>query len=208
MSTRTVAPAARLYQARSNQVRKALAQMAVRQFNAMPDWSDPDALAVPMAQLSTAAQVTQAELLTSMVSIMNGERVDLPVAEVTGNLVRDGDLVGSWRIPIFNLYSNMADGLLNQDGLISAAHDDVQVQATTDLALSQRMAMTQLGQNTDQIVGYWRVPEGGSSCDFCNLIADQMYHIEDLMPVHPNCSCSVEPAFASEGDSGSADEGD
>jgi len=120
--------------------------------------------------------------------------------------VRGGDLVGSWRIPIYSLWGAMNDGL-SQDELVAQGRDDVVTQATTDLAYSQRDAMSNIGQNNEGIIGYWRVPTGGSSCDFCNLIADQLYHVEDLMPVHPACSCTVEPAFASDTADGGEGEG-
>lgn len=186
-------------------MRTQLKGIAVRTFESMSSWDHPDELAVPMARISTRAQVMQAGMLQSMVGLMNGDadRPDLDVTAVTGDAIRDGDIAAAWRIPIYALWSSMASGDVSQPDLEEQGRNDVTDQAVTDLALSQRETMRQIGQNTDGVVGYWRVPDGGSSCEFCVLISDQMYHSEDLMPVHPGCECSVEPAFASdEGDQG------
>lgn len=85
---------------------------------------------------------------------------------------------------------------MEQDEIVAQAEDDVATQITTDLAYTQREAMNQLATQA-VIVGYWRVPSG-SPCDFCELVADQLYHRDDLMPVHPGCECGVEPAFSDE----------
>jgi hypothetical protein len=195
-----VSPFARLYQQRSDQVRSQLSRITVGLFNAMPNWDNPDALAVPAAAISTRAQTVQAGLLRAMFTTMSGgDRPDLEVASVTGDAVRGGDIVGSWRIPIYALWQSMSDGSMSQVELSAQAQNDVSDQALTDLAYSQRDAAAQLSENTDGVIGYWRVPNGGSACDFCTEIADQLYHTEDLMEVHPGCQCSVEPAFAGEG---------
>jgi hypothetical protein len=73
----------------------------------------------------------------------------------------------------------------------------VATQALTDIAYTQRLAMKDL-VGRDIIQGYRRVPAPGSACEFCTLIADQLYFTADLMEVHPGCSCSVAPADPSE----------
>ena len=83
-----------------------------------------------------------------------------------------------------------------QDELVSQAESDVSTQAVTDLAYTQREAMSDLVES-DQVPGYWRVTSG-SGCEFCELISTQLYHTDDLMEVHPNCECSVDVADESE----------
>lgn len=65
----------------------------------------------------------------------------------------------------------------------------------TDLQLA-RTHTTQyaLGQN-DNVAGYRRVPGGSEVCGLCLVASTQRYHVEDLMPIHPGCSCDVEPIF-------------
>ena len=44
-----------------------------------------------------------------------------------------------------------------------------------------------------KIVGYARVFDGG--CDHCAEASNYLYSTEDLMPMHENCGCGVEPVF-------------
>lgn len=179
-------------------LRDQLTRIARGTFEAMTDWSDADSLAVPMAAYSTQAQVAQAGMLQSMVSIMNRIPIgELDLSQVTGDAIRDGDITESWRVPIYALWGAMGDEDVDQDVLLTMGRDGVETQAITDLSYSQREAMRQIARDNDGIIGYWRVPSGGD-CEFCELISTQLYHEEDLMPVHPGCQCSVEPAFASD----------
>lgn len=62
----------------------------------------------------------------------------------------------------------------------------------TDPMLSARAASSAAMQADPQIVGYRRVPDA-DACKFCLLVATQRYHDDDLMPIHPNCGCTVAP---------------
>jgi hypothetical protein len=51
------------------------------------------------------------------------------------------------------------------------------------------------------VVGYRRIlhPElgsGGPPCGLCVVASDRLYHVEDLMPIHTRCRCSVAAAMA------------
>jgi hypothetical protein len=75
--------------------------------------------------------------------------------------------------------------------------------AATDLQL----AKTQTAQATflatgNHIVGYRRVLEGPHSCGLCVVASTRLYHRSDLMPIHPNCDCSVFPVVSSDRDPG------
>jgi|SRR5215472_5569115 len=179
-------------------LRNGLTRAARASFRNLPNWDNPDQLAVPMSRLSTRAQVTQARLLTSMASVMDGSPVRVDMASVTGDAIRDGDIEAAWRVPMYALWGNLSSGM-DQAELIRQGDNDVQTQAITDLSFSQRETMSRItGDQSNGIIGYWRVPAEGSACDFCVTIADRLYFIEDLMPVHPGCTCSVEPAFRSD----------
>ena len=85
---------------------------------------------------------------------------------------------------------------MSQDEIVQWGSDLVGTQSLTDLSFSQREAMDQVvSDSSNRFIGYYRVPSPGSSCEFCVLISDALYHSEDLMPVHPGCTCSVEPAM-------------
>jgi len=99
---------------------------------------------------------------------------------------------------MYALWQSLGTGELSQDQLIAQGRDDVSTQAVTDLAWSQRAAVASITGHDGRFSGYWRVPSPGSSCEFCNEIADQLYSSADLMPAHPGCACSVEPAVAAD----------
>jgi hypothetical protein len=60
-----------------------------------------------------------------------------------------------------------------------------------DVQLAMRQTLVTVGEQTDQIVGYQRVPDPGA-CAFCTLVAGQRYHTAELMPVHNHCGCGVD----------------
>jgi hypothetical protein len=66
----------------------------------------------------------------------------------------------------------------------------------TDLQLarthSARYALGESGPSVG-VVGYRRVPSSDSACSLCQIAATQRYHIQDLMPIHANCHCGIEP---------------
>lgn len=52
-----------------------------------------------------------------------------------------------------------------------------------------------------RVVGYRRtLSSSPNHCALCLLASTQRYHIENLMPIHPNCGCTVTPIFAGEPD--------
>lgn len=69
--------------------------------------------------------------------------------------------------------------------------------ATTDLQLARTHTSRYLMSNNPRITGYRRVPGGANVCDLCALASENHYSRGDLMPIHPGCSCDVEPDFAS-----------
>ncbi len=64
--------------------------------------------------------------------------------------------------------------------------------AGTDPMLSARAAASEAMKIEPRVVGFRRVPDAGA-CKFCLLASTQRYHDTDLMPMHPNCGCSVAP---------------
>ena len=142
-----------------------------------------------------------------MASTLEGKPVGLDLQACIGDAIRAGDITEAWRVPMYSLWKALGDGEMSQDEIVSWGADLVETQSLTDLSFSQREAMNQIvGNDDNRFVGYYRVPSPGSSCDFCVLISTALYHSEDLMPVHPGCTCSVEPAGPDDaGDEGVGD---
>lgn len=68
----------------------------------------------------------------------------------------------------------------------------------TDLQLARTHATRYAMANNDRIVGFRRVPSGGNVCELCSTASTQRYHRDDLLPIHPGCSCGVEPIYGTE----------
>jgi hypothetical protein len=197
---RVASSLARLYQLRASQLQERLSTFAIENWNALGEWSAGEnaAFAEIMGGTSTQAQTVLVQMLSSMVTRQVGTPAEIDLSAVVGDASRPDDgIVGAWEIPMQSAWKHLADGDLTQDELVSMMQDEVSSQAITDLAQSQRLAMSDLYAR-GIVQGYWRVPNPGSSCDFCNEIADRLYYTEDLMPVHPNCQCTVEVASAEE----------
>lgn len=69
--------------------------------------------------------------------------------------------------------------------------------AATDVQLSFTHTLLAVGNADDQILGFERVPDDGA-CDFCIAASGQLYHSGDLMPLHNDCGCGVEPITAAD----------
>lgn len=70
--------------------------------------------------------------------------------------------------------------------------------AQTDLQLARTHTAQYVCSRDARIAGYRRIPTGGKVCALCAIASTQRYHSEDLMPIHPGCSCDVEPIYGTE----------
>lgn len=65
--------------------------------------------------------------------------------------------------------------------------------AATDMQLSTRQASRDWMTNTPGVAGYRRVLGPGKNCGLCVTASTQRYRREELMPIHSNCRCDVDP---------------
>jgi hypothetical protein len=68
---------------------------------------------------------------------------------------------------------------------------------STDIQLARTHASRSVLARKQRVVGYRRVLSGSPSCDLCAEASTQRYSKEDLLPIHPGCSCDVEPIYGS-----------
>lgn len=66
---------------------------------------------------------------------------------------------------------------------------------SSDMQLAKTHTSKNLFERNDKVVGYRRVLSGGDSCALCMIASTQRYHAGELMPIHPGCSCDVEPIY-------------
>lgn len=65
----------------------------------------------------------------------------------------------------------------------------------TNLQLASTHSARAVLSGKGGVVGYRRVLSGGDSCPLCQIASTQRYHKEDLMPIHPGCTCGVSPIY-------------
>lgn len=72
------------------------------------------------------------------------------------------------------------------------AIDRAVISAQTDLQLARTHTVTGTLPQAGSVVGYQRVTDS-DPCELCATAATNLYHTDDLMPIHNRCSCGVEP---------------
>jgi hypothetical protein len=119
-------------------------------------------------------------------------RVDLTT--FTGPGARNGTPPADvYRRPFVTVWAALANGT-PWSRAVDAGGARARSAATTDVQLAFRESAREVMGRDDRIVGYERVPSG-DACDLCDLASTQRYHTGDLMPIHNNCGCDVEPIF-------------
>jgi len=122
----------------------------------------------------------------------------IPFDKVTGQALRGVDPATVYARPFSTVRSELAKGRSVGEAL-DAGGRRLDTIATSDLQLSKtftsREVLTEASQDPRvDVVGFRRVLSGsGNHCALCILASTQRYHSFDLMPMHPNCGCSVAP---------------
>lgn len=121
----------------------------------------------------------------------------IPAELVTTDAMRGVPAVQVYRRPAVTVYTALSKGVPFDQAMRSGLSRALEI-SSTDLQLARTHTMRYLGSKNDRIVGYRRVPGGGDVCELCLEASTQRYHVEDLMPIHGNCSCGVDPIFGTE----------
>lgn len=192
------------YTTQRNATRSHVQAVLKQQWTGLGSWRDPDIdrfveQAVPLVEAGqlhtanlTAAYLT---LLTNDVLGTHDRPQGIPQAFLDG--IRPGvSTADVYRRPADTLYSALAAGRPFPDAL-DAATARLMSTAAMDMQLASTHAARDVLNSNEQVVGYMRVTNG-TCCELCDLASDQTYHTGDLMPIHNNCSCDVEPVFRDE----------
>lgn len=121
----------------------------------------------------------------------------VPANLVTTDAMRGVPAVQVYRRPAVTVYTALSKGVPFDTAMQSGLARALEI-SSTDLQLARTHTMQYIGSKNDRIVGYRRVPGGGNVCELCDEASTQRYHVEDLMPIHPGCSCGVEPIFGTD----------
>lgn len=173
---------------------RASAEAAVTQaWRALPSYDEQNvpaflARAVPAVQV---AQRSSIALTAAFLARQAGGPV--PPADVAAILAstRSGTPLGEvYRRPFVTVWTALGRGTMWDDA-VAAGLARATAAASFDVQAAMRSTLVDIGERTDRIVGYQRVPDAGA-CAFCQLVAGQRYTTADLMPVHNRCGCGVD----------------
>jgi hypothetical protein len=150
---------------------------------------------VMIATQQTTATITAA-YLAHQVDALSGQTLTpatVPPGMVTGAALRGGvDPATVLRRPYEQLWYALSQGK-TLDQAVAIGKQRALDNALTDIQLAKtKTAQFVLGQDP-RVTGYRRVLTGTHSCALCVLASTVRYHKADLMPIHPNCDCAVEP---------------
>jgi hypothetical protein len=202
------------YSTAARTVRDRVVGFVDRTWRALPAYRDPDidhfvTRAVPIV---TGAQRTLAAMTAAYLAALEAETLNVdvaprgvPAAVLAPAKIRGVAPATVYRRPAITVYRALAAGKTLSEAVdLGAARASTLV--STDLQLARTHATRYLLERNDNVAKYRRVPGGDNVCDLCELAAEQDYSTDDLMPIHPNCSCDVEPIFdGAGGDPGIAD---
>ncbi len=156
--------------------------------SAVVEWLDKT---VPFMNgaFSAMAALTDA-YLTALLVDMLGVPVSAGVPAVT--YPRPTPPAEVYQRPFSTMRFALSQGRPFPDALQAGRARAVEI-ATTDLQLAKQKVSKQKLVGQPRVVGYRRVLTGSKSCAMCALAARQRYRKEDLMPMHPGCSCGTAP---------------
>jgi hypothetical protein len=122
--------------------------------------------------------------------------IDIDAEGVASSLRNNLSLEDEFLRPIIEARTAILNGKTLTEAL-TAGRNRASDLMETDVLLAQRDAMSEIADKEPRIVGYSRVITG-RSCGFCATASTQRYTIEDLMPIHDHCDCSVAPIIGTE----------
>ncbi len=174
-----------------NRVRLSIGAQALARWRQVGNVDDAAALAFVqvVVPIIGSAQATAVAATRAYLGAAIGEQVDVDVDRALAT--RGVDPAEVYRRPVVVARTALAEGRSWAEAMRLAGDRVVQL-AETDVALAARDASRQVLQGSSRVVGYRRVTDG-QACPLCNLAATQRYHVEQLMPIHGRCGCTVAP---------------
>lgn len=191
------------YQGQIGEIRRRVVGFVQRTWTGLDQYRDGDidrfvAAVVPIV---TAGQVrvaalTDAYLATLAAAVFDTKLapVGVPAELVTDETIRGVPAADVYRRAGVTVWTRLSQGVSLTDA-VAVGGDRATAMAATDLQLAKTHASRYVLSATDNVVGYRRVLESGNPCGLCIVAATQKYSREDLLPIHANCDCSVQPIY-------------
>lgn len=183
-------------------IRAQILAAVLHQFRFSGSWREHDAaefmsIVPPLVrggqQAVSAITAGYVDRVTSEATGVTGPPVGISPSEVTGSAVRGGvDPAVVYRRPYATAWTDLAAGAPLPQALTKAERRIVDL-VDTDLQLAKTNTVKKVGERNEKILGWRRIPQGTYSCALCLITATMIYHRRALLPIHPNCNCSIEP---------------
>jgi hypothetical protein len=172
-------------------------------FRSLPDWRDDNA-AVYLQQLEPI--LDGVKLQTGRLRVAYASEIAKAAGQpftatavtlgalATPNLRNGATFEQVHTRPFATLYTALSQGKTVSQAIFEGATRASSV-ASTDVQLASRQAGRASRSENPRVVGYRRVLSGGKNCALCVIASTQRYTVNDLMPIHPGCSCGEEEIY-------------
>lgn len=171
-------------------VRAKIQRFADLHWQALPGYRDVDVDRL-VAKVVPAVEAGQRQVATLTDTYLARLAKRSAIGTVDVSQLRGVDSAEVYRRPAVTVYTALANGATYPDA-VEQGRSRLSSLIATDMA----MAMREQASTSMQGQGFktfQRVISGVNTCALCEIASTQRYYTEDLMPIHPGCSCGVEP---------------
>lgn len=189
------------YFAATTALRSRLLGFVAMMYAAQGDYRDAAAEAFVLSVVPTvlAAQqvmagVTSAYLAQVIAAAGGGSTAPVGISQDALSGLRGVAPTEVYRRPYVQVWTDLSRGK-PFDVAVAAGGRRAQSIAATDLQLAKTHTAREVMRNDRRVTGYRRVLTGPHSCALCVLASTRRYSRGDLLPIHNNCDCAVEPLF-------------
>lgn len=188
--------------------RQSLVNRIVALWRGLGSWdrTDIDRFAPPAARLVRAGQLQEARLTLGYLDRVSRLRTGrpsptVPIERIPGRQNRK-PLQDVYTRPFVWTWTEMVeDDELDQAEAADRVVQRIERSVETDLQLVSRNTADAVIRADERIIGYRRVlSEKPNHCDLCIIASTNTYRRGDLLPIHPACSCTVEPIYGARRD--------
>lgn len=188
----------------TQEIRRQLVGQLQRLWDSLDDYRDEqiDQFAGRAASAVTGGQRNTVELeqayLARLATAVRGEQVrpaGIDPRELVGSRLRGVEPREVYRRAGVDVWTALADGEPIGQAQRRGRRRALST-AQTDLQLARTHAARRLLPGDERVVGYRRATRGAETCDLCVTAAEQRYHTDQLMPIHPGCDCAIVPIYS------------
>lgn len=192
------------YGTAASTVRAALIAYLLGLWHTLPDQRDASAkrfigLAAPAV---AGAQLKVGQLTASYLSLLLAGQSGKAAAPIS---VRPADVANLrgvtpatlYQRPFTRVYTELSKGQPYETAVQRGRARLVDI-ASTDVQLAKTHTAKRVIAAEPRVTGYRRVLTGSESCGLCVITSTQVYHREELLPIHPGCDCGVDPVIGDE----------